>query len=217
MSQVVVVIGGGGLLARANALVEPDAFVIAADSGLDRAREAGLTPAVLVGDLDSISAGGKMWAYAHDLTIREFPADKDVTDTGLALAEAAAIDGVTDLLLLSGNGDRFDHTLGTLVALGAAELAPLASVRALLGSTQVHVLHPGRSVELLEALPGTTFSLLPLHGTCTGVHIGGARWPLDDATLPAASTVGISNETSDQAGLATRISVGTGVLTVVIP
>src|ERR1700712_4781931 len=126
MSQVVLVVGGGGLLARANSLVEPDAVVIAADSGLDRAREAGLIPSVLVGDLDSISAGGRMWAYANDVEIHEFAADKDVTDTGLALSVAPAVAGATDLLLLGGDGDRLDHTLGSLTALGDPALAALA-------------------------------------------------------------------------------------------
>ena len=135
----------------------------------------------------------------------------------MALSVAAGTDGATDLLMLGGDGDRLDHTLGSMIALGAPELAPLASVRALIGSTRVHVLHPGRHVELVDELPGTTFSLLALHGTCTGVHITNARWPLTDATLPPASTIGISNETSDQPGQATQISVGGGVLTVVIP
>jgi thiamine pyrophosphokinase len=217
MSQVVVVIGGGELAALVTPLIAPDAVVVAADSGLDRAVEAGLRPTVLVGDLDSISAGGRMWAYAHDVAIHEFPMDKDVTDTGLALVQAASIDGVTDLLVVAGEGDRLDHTLGTIVALGQPQLADLTSVGALLGVTRLHVLHPGHSVELLDALPATTFSLVALHGTCTGVQIVGARWPLTDATILPASTVGISNETSDQPGLPTHISVSTGVLTVVIP
>ncbi len=217
MSQVVVVIGGGALPALVTTLIEPGAVVVAADSGLDRAVEAGLRPTVLVGDLDSISAGGRMWAYAHDVTIHEFAMDKDVTDTGLALVEAASIDGVTDLLLVAGEGDRFDHTLGTIVALGQPELADLSSVGALLGATRLYVLHPGHGVDLLDAPPGTTFSLVALHGACAGVQITGARWPLTDATITPASTVGISNQTSDQPGLPTRISVATGVLTVVIP
>ena len=85
-----------------------------------------------------------MWAYAHDVAIRELPVDKDATDTELALAQAAAVEGATDLLLLGGAGDRLDHTLGVLIALGAPVLGRLQSVRALLGETRVHVLHPGR-------------------------------------------------------------------------
>src|SRR4051812_39201193 len=123
MSQVVVVIGGGPLAACAARAVDPEALVIGADSGLDHAVEAGLRPSVLIGDLDSVSAGGRMWAYAHDVAIEEFAVDKDVTDTGLALAAAADAADATDLLLLGGTGDRLDHTLGALIALGAGELA----------------------------------------------------------------------------------------------
>ena len=85
MSQVVVVIGGGPLSSRALSEVTPDATIIAADSGLDHAVAAGLRPTMLVGDLDSISAHGKMWAYAHELEIEEHDVDKDSTDTELAL------------------------------------------------------------------------------------------------------------------------------------
>ena len=90
MSQVVVVIGGGALSPRFIADVAHDATIIAADSGLDHAVAAGLRPTILVGDLDSISAHGKMWAYAHELEIDQHPVDKGATDTELALARAAA-------------------------------------------------------------------------------------------------------------------------------
>src|ERR1043165_10182570 len=90
MSQVVVVIGGGSLSPRAAAEVTPEDIIVAADSGLDHAVAAGLRPSILVGDLDSISAHGKMWAYAHELDIDEHDVDKDATDTELALARAAS-------------------------------------------------------------------------------------------------------------------------------
>ena len=88
MSQVVVVIGGGPLSPRAVTDVLPDATIIAADSGLDHAVAAGLRPTILIGDLDSISAHGKMWAYAHELEIDQHPLDKGATDTELALASS---------------------------------------------------------------------------------------------------------------------------------
>ena len=57
---------------------------------------------MLVGDLDSISASGRMWAYAHELLIDEHPEAKDETDTELALAAAAAMADAQHLLLLGG-------------------------------------------------------------------------------------------------------------------
>ncbi len=216
--QIVIVTGGGALAPRAAAEIRPDSLVIAADSGLDHALAAGITPQILVGDLDSISPGGRSWAVAAASEVRQFPADKDATDTELALDTAAQVAGAAadrpEMLLLAGDGDRLDHTLGTLGALGRAAFG-FGACRALLGSAAIHIVTPGRPIDL--ALAGaTTFSVLCLHGPCRGVTIGGARWPLDRADLDAGSTHGVSN----LGGLPDRpvtISVTSGILTVVIP
>ncbi len=211
MSQVVVVIGGGQLSPRAVGEVTAEATIIAADSGLDHAVAAGLRPTVLVGDLDSISAHGKMWAYAHELDIDQHAVDKDATDTELALMRAAAT-GATNLLVLGAGGERFDHALGTLATLGNRVLARFETIRLLLDDTAVHVIHPGRSVSI-HLPPNSLFSLLALHGPCRGVDVTGARWPLTDAALDPSSTRGISNETT---GLL-DVAVTDGILTLVVP
>jgi len=211
MSQVVVVIGGGPLSTRAVTEVTFDATIIAADSGLDHAVAAGLKPTVLVGDLDSISAHGKMWAYAHELEIDEHPVDKEATDTELALARAT-VSGATNLLVLGAAGERFDHALGTLAALGNPALAVFETIRFLLDDTAVHVIHSGLSVSL-DLPPHTSFSLLALHGRCGNVDVTGARWPLTGAVLEPSSTRGISNETT---GLL-HVAVTDGTLTLVVP
>ncbi len=211
MSQVVVVIGGGPLSARAVTDVLPDATIIAADSGLDHAVAAGLRPTVLIGDLDSISAHGKMWAYAHELEIDQHPVDKGSTDTELALVRAAATEADT-LLVFGAAGDRFDHALGTIAALGNPVLARFETVRLALDDTTIYVLHAGRSVAL-DLAQGSPFSLLALHGPCGGVQVTGARWPLTDASFEPSSTLGISNETT---GLL-HVAVTDGTLTLVVP
>lgn len=214
--QVVVVIGGGPLSGRAARAVRDDAFVIAADSGLDQAVAAGMRPSVLVGDLDSISAAGRMWAYAHEAEIDEYPADKDLTDTELALARALRVPDVWQVLLVGGIEDtgerRLDHQLATILALGHPALAAAHHVRAVIGTTELAMVHPGHHV-VLELEERQLFSLLALHGPCTGVTVTGARWPLTDASLTGTEARGVSNE----AGERTDVSVATGVLTVVIP
>lgn len=216
MVQAVVVIGGGALTPRALDAVRNDAVIIAADSGLDHAVEAGLRPAVLVGDLDSISASGRMWAYAREVEIHEHPADKDATDTEIAIARALELPGIRQLLLIGGideDGERrLDHQLATILALGHSSLAGLGSVRAVLGDTELVVLHPGRRI-VLDVESGQTFSLLALHGPCTGVNVSGARWPLVDASLLGTEARGVSNEATEH----TEVHVATGVLTVVVP
>ena len=215
----VVIIGGGPLHARALAALEAvntDVRIIAADSGLDHAVSAGLRPDALVGDLDSISASGRMWAYAHELLIDTHPEAKDETDTELALAAAVALTDAQHLLLLGGldplSDDRLDHLLGTLLSLGHPSLGRFSSVSAVVGSSEVRVVHGGRSL----ALPldgGQTFSLLALHGVCTGVTLTGAHWPLAAATLTSTEARGLSNISDGD----TVVRVADGVLTVVIP
>jgi len=211
MSQVVVVIGGGPLSSRSTGEVQSDATIIAADSGLDHAVAAGLKPTVLLGDLDSISAHGKMWAYAHELEIDEYPIDKDATDTELALRRAATTKA-TNLLVLGAVGERFDHALGTIAALGNPALARFDTIQLLLDRADVRVLHPGHAATL-DLPRDTPFSLLALHGPCAGVDVAGARWPLAAARLDPSSTRGLSNETT---GLL-HVAVADGILTLVVP
>jgi len=216
MVQAVVVIGGGELSPRARQAIYDDAIIIAADSGLDHAVAAGLRPQVLVGDLDSISATGRMWAYAHEIEIHEHPADKDLTDTELAIQRALAVPDIRQLLLVGGvdvaGERRLDHQLATILALGHPSLAPLSSVRAVLGETQLSVLHAGRHA-VLDTEEGQVFSLLALHGPCAGITVTGARWPLTDESLTGTEARGVSNEAAER----TEVQVATGVLTVVIP
>ena len=82
----------------------------------------------------------------------------------------------------------------------------------MLGDTALYVIHPSRSLTV-DLPQGSSFSLLALHGTCRGVDVDGARWPLAGAALEAWSTLGISNETT---GLL-HIAVADGILTLVVP
>ena len=217
--HVVVVIGGGPLSQRAIELarefVDAGATVIAADSGLDHAVAAQLSPTLLVGDLDSISASGRMWAYAHGVEVDEFPTDKDFTDTEIALERAVHTAGTGALLLVGGldpTDPRLDHVLGTIAALGSPTLASLVSIRAVLGTDEFQVVHaPHTAAVDVEA--GQTFSLLALHGDADGVTLTGARWPLTHATLRSTRALGVSNV----ADSTVTLSVGSGIVTVVIP
>ena len=104
MTSVVVVTGGGALAPIAVAAVPDDAAIVAADGGLDYARDAGLTPNALVGDLDSISAAGLAWASAH-IEVHRHPTDKAATDTELAIGYAITLTP-SRVVLLAGAGDR---------------------------------------------------------------------------------------------------------------
>jgi len=210
--QIAVVIGAEPLDASVVEGSGADGcFVIAADGGFDHAVAAGLRVDLLVGDLDSITPAGLAAVPAATPVVRH-RADKDETDTELALAEAVAR-RPRRIVLLSGGGDRLDHQLAAIGALGAPSLAAVEHVEGWWGPTRVVTLHGPRRA-LLPLAPGTTFSVLALHGPVTGVSIGGARWPLHDATIAAGSGLGVSNVSSEPS---VEIAAAGGVLTVVIP
>lgn len=205
----VVVTGADALPAAALAAIPPDAVVIAADGALDHALAAGLTPAGLVGDLDSVSARGLTWAQAH-ATVERHSADKDLTDTELALRTATDLN--PDRLMLIGAGDRLDHLIAAIGALGHPRLTSIPVIEGWWGPNRLRVVHGPGQAHL--ALPvGTTLSLLALHGPCTGVHISGVRWPLVDAELAAAVGLGVSNLSTDPD---VTVRVSSGVLTVIV-
>lgn len=210
-ATVVVVTGDSKLDPAAVAAIPDGSFVVAADGGLDHALVAGIEPDVLVGDLDSVSPDGLAWATAH-ATVERHPADKAATDTELAVAHAAAIHPQR-VVLIAGAGDRLDHTIAAIGALGAPSLAAVACIEGWWGSDQLLIASPLRPVTF-ERPPGTTFSVLAMHGACHRVTITGARWPLTGADLGPLAGVGVSNEV---VASPVHVAVDDGVLTVIIP
>ena len=210
-NTVVVVTGASPLRLRAVAAIPVDAVIVAADGGLDHARAAGLAPGVLVGDLDSVTAESLAWATEHAEVLRH-PTDKDATDTELAVAYAASL-APERLLLVAGGGDRIDHAVAAIGALGAPELRGVPVVEAWWGDDELYVVPAPRGVTLPHP-PGTTFSVLAMHGPCQGVTVTGARWPLAAVDLAPLVGFGVSNEVAQSP---VTVSASSGTLTVIVP
>jgi thiamine pyrophosphokinase len=78
----------------------------------------------------------------------------------------------------------------------------------------VRVVHgPGTAV--IDAPPGAVISLLPLHGTATGVTTSGLRYPLRAEPLLPGSGRGISNEVLT--GPSAHVELTAGTLLVIHP
>jgi thiamine pyrophosphokinase len=179
------------------------AEVIAADGGLVRARAIGLEPGVLVGDLDSLGGAQADAAAAAGLEIRRSSADKDESDTELALLEAVAR-GATRITVLGAlGGPRLDHALANLWLLGHPALNGI-DVAVLDPAARVSVL-PGPATRALPGPVGGTVSLLPLGGDAEGITTHGFRYPLRDEPLRTGPARGLSNvRTSPDASVTLR-------------
>ncbi len=209
----VVVTGGDSLLPELCALIDAATVVIAADSGLDRLWELGRLPHRVVGDLDSVSPQALGAARDRGVVIEQHPADKDATDTELAIWAATRCE-VDRLTVVSGGGDRLDHLLGWLSVLGTPRLAAIPHLDAWCGTTHIQILHGPCEHGWSGDTAGAVVSLIPWGGECHGVTTAGLRWALTNATLAVASSRGISNQMVD--GHA-HISLTDGVLAVLRP
>ena len=216
MNEHIVIITGASpldvnLAARLRSNATEHTIWMAVDGGLDHALAAGLEPTHLVGDLDSVSEEGLAWA-ARNAEISRHPADKDQTDTELALALAAKF--APERITLVGGGDRLDHTFAGIGALGALGLTSVPALDGWWDGQHLRVIHGPGSVTL-RLVPGSTLSLLALHGPCVRVTLSGTRWELDQFDLEPLVGMGVSNEVPDGDGpVDIDVTLSGGVLTI---
>jgi thiamine pyrophosphokinase len=213
--HIVVITGASPIDPAVLEWIPPDAILIAVDGGLDHALAVGLEPRHLVGDLDSVTDDGLAWAARH-ASIDRHPTDKDRTDTELALVLAATLD--PDRITLIGGGDRLDHTIAAIGSLGALSVTSVPTLDAWWGTQHIRVVQ-GPGAATLRLVPGSTLSLLALHGPCTHVTLRGTRWELDRVDLEPIVGLGVSNEVPAGEGpqdtpVDVEVSLSSGTLTI---
>jgi thiamine pyrophosphokinase len=187
-----VIVAGGQVAPGDLELIAPDDLVLAADGGAVPLVAAGRRPALLIGDLDSVTVALVEELAATGVTIESFPEDKESSDLELAL-EHAITHGATQVVILGAfGGERLDHALagGLLLADPAYRTVDLRAVHA---GASVRVAHPGGELQLDGAV-GDLVTLLPVAGDAHGVTTTGLRWPLSGATLRFGRSRGLSNE-----------------------
>ncbi len=194
--------------ASARASLRPGDRLIAADGGLRHLEALGLTPDVLVGDLDSVEPADTARLEASGVPVRRYPARKDETDLELAL-RLALDEGAGEVVILGGLGGRWDQTLANLLLLAHPDFRA-ARVRLLDGAQQVYLV---QGETRIEGRPGDTVSLIALGGDAHGVTTQGLEYPLMEGTLPFGSTLGISNVLAGERGM---VRVREGVVACVV-
>jgi thiamine pyrophosphokinase len=177
-------------LSEISDLIEPDDTIICADGGAVHALAAGLTPDLIVGDLDSLPRDVQVMMRARGVEIESHSAKKDQTDLELALA-AAIERGADEILLLTVLGGRLDQHMANVLLLTRREWA---GVRLSLaeGNQRAWLLR-GPDALSIQGRPGDTFSLLPLSPEVKGLDIENVEWPLQNKTISLGSTLTISN------------------------
>ncbi len=208
-SHTLIFIGGDPPHPNVRQHLPLDAYVIAADSGYAHAIAMGFVPHELVGDMDSITPLDLTDARDSQILINEFPANKDITDTEIAIASAVRRNS-SHITVVSGGGDRFDHVLAMVHS-----LAPCAnSVHAALFISTSRVSYVSTLREAhLHIRSGDIVSLVPIGGDAT-ITTTGLQWELTNDILHSFASRGVSNIATDEI---ISISVTNGLLAVIEP
>lgn len=180
--------GDAGGHVPVRAVIRPSDLLIAADGGAHHALALGLTPHLVIGDLDSLSLVDRAQLERAGARFEIHPAHKNETDLELAV-RAAQRDGADEIVILAALGGRWDQTFANALLLAHPDFATL-DVRLVDGASTLWVT---RTRSVVRGAIGDTVSLLPLAGEAAGVTLTGFEYPLTDATLHFAETRGVSN------------------------
>ena len=177
-------------------------LTIAADKGLEAFAAAGISPDILLGDMDSV--GEDVLARMREIAeVDRLPCIKDDTD-GVHALDVAIARGAKHITLLGALGGRMDHALANLMLLIRAQRN---GVKAQILDESVRIERVD-SVTLIHGARGDTASLLPL-GEAKGVTLEGFFYPLEEYDMDSGYPLGVSNViTQDEA----RVSVREGDL-----
>ena len=159
---------------------------IAADSGYHTAKALGERLDLLLGDFDSIGT----LPQDEEAEIRQVPAEKDYTDTQLAV-EIAMERGAEEIILIGGLSGRLDHTLSTLSILEDIHAHGLHGY-VTDGQSRAHYLKS--SSTLVARSTYKYLSLIAADEVVKGVEVEGCKYPLKKATLRRRTQFAISNE-----------------------
>ena len=181
-----------------------DELSIAADSGYHTARALGERIDILLGDFDSIGQVPEDGGFE----IRQVPAEKDYTDTQLAV-EIAIDRGADEIIIIGGLSGRLDHTLSTLAVLEDLHARGLHG-RITDGQSRARFI---RSTSYLIARSQYRYlSLIAVDECVKGVSLEGCKYPLKNAKLSRGFQYAVSNELTGNCAL---VSVKKGGLYII--
>lgn len=217
--RYVVICGGTGIdIRRLKRQILPSDHILCADGGSVHARKMGIIPDAIIGDMDSIDTETSEWAEANRIPLREYPAEKDMTDSELCLSEVPERE---EILLVMPFCGRFDHVLSNV--LNAAEYARGGrEIRVTDGRTLIDILlGPGEvkiELESTRDMLGAEkllISAIPVTGPASNVRSDGLYYPIGGRTLHPGQSLGVSNKPADGAS-EIIVALDDGVLFVII-
>ena len=169
-------------------LIKKSDYIIAANGGSKHAKNFGLIPDLIIGDLDSISKKDYVYFQKKGSDFRKFDPIKDKTDVQIAIEYVIEF-GFKEILLLCVFGDRIDHIIANIFLL----------IKVVEAGIRVKIVDEYNEIFLIQNFGtikgkiGDTVSLIPLTETVSGIELTGLKFHPKDGRLMMIDTLGISN------------------------
>ena len=180
--------------------------ILCTDGAAAKARELGIIPDAIIGDMDSIHEEDLFFMEQSGVKIYLHSPEKDFTDTFLALRQAEEYQ-LKDITIWGGTGGRLDHTLSNLFSV----ISFVRRGMRLTFDSPDLTIHAIRTHLTLHGKIGDTVSLFPMGEKVAGVTLTGFKYPLRNAILEPELPIGISNVLL---GKENSISIDSGILAV---
>lgn len=188
-------------------LLKDDDYVICADGGAKHALMLGITPHLVVGDLDSIDENTYANLFGSITQFEKYPSEKDESDLELALVKALDLNP-EEIMIWGALGKRVDHFYANLMLL-TLPLSRNIRTKLIDEEHEIYVIDKGTE---LKGDIGDYLSLFPLSSQVSGIRTQGLKYPLKGETLKLGPTRGLSNEFT---GNIAQVSFDDGLLLVI--
>jgi len=197
----------------------------AIDRGIDACMGAGVVPSLFIGDRDSASKKGILWASEKEVPSLVFPPEKDMTDLQLALKLMRNFSGGSSAILTGAFGGRYDHSIANIFSLIWAEEEWSVQIRCAADDREsLFILRDGESATFSGVTAGTLVSTISLSENCTGINLWGTKWSIPNGMLSIRRPFAVSNIISGTDGVpgskdgevSFGVDIGTGWLGVYV-
>jgi thiamine pyrophosphokinase len=174
-----------------------DVIWVGIDRGVLYIQELGLPLAYAFGDFDSISKDEKneLTKYFPNLSI--YSAEKDKTDTELAL-EWALQQKTETIQIFGATGGRIDHMMGNIHLL-LKTTTVLSNIEIIDIQNHITLFTPG-TYTIKKHKDWKYISFIPISHEVKGITLEGFKYPLINCHISIGSTLCISNELIHELG-----------------
>lgn len=163
-------------------------LIICCDGAANHLRGCGIKPDLIIGDMDSLEVSIVNEYEIEKVEILKYPANKDFTDTELALDYAFSLKPAA-VYIWGALGGRIDHILANVCLLTKAGQAGI-NVRLIDEYCEAFI---ARENDAISDAIGCTVSLLSLSDEVCGISLTGFAYPLNKENLRMGQTRGVSN------------------------